>query len=355
MLIKSIYYVELYVGNSFQASQFYRSVMGFSPVAYLGPEGGVKDRASYLVQRGQIRLLLTSPVTTNSDVNGFLRTHGEGVHDIAFEVENTRQALAECLDRNASCVREPWEVEDADGKAVLAQIGAFGDTIHSFVQRTNFSGAFLPGYRPLASLPVTDTGLTEIDHFAISVDKGTAESWVQHYDRVFGFHTSREEDIATEYSAMFSKVTESPDRRAVFVFVEPATGRRKSPIAEYLDYYGGSGVHHVALLTKDIIDSVRSLGREGVRFTQTPRTYYDALPGRVGQIAQSLNELSELGILVDRDPDGYLMQIFTQPMQSRPTLSFELIQREGALGFGSGNIKALFEAIERAQFERGNA
>jgi 4-hydroxyphenylpyruvate dioxygenase len=355
MVIKSIFHVEFCVGNSYQASHFYRTVMGLSPVAYSGPETGVKDRASYLLQRGAIRFLLSSPVTTSSELNRHLERHGEGICDIAFEVDDARSAFEECVSSGARAVREPWKIEDASGKAVLARIGAFGDTVHTFVERDAFKGAFLPAYRPLERMQAADTGFERIDHFAVSVDQGTAESWVTHYDRVFGFRTSREEDIATEYSAMFSKVTESKDRGAVFVFVEPAEGRRASPITEYLRYYGGAGVHHMALSTTDIVGSVRTLRGQGVRFTQTPRTYYDALPARVGQIAQSLNDLSEFGILVDRDTDGYLMQIFTQPVQSRPTLSFEVIQREGALGFGSGNIKALFEAIERAQLERGNA
>ena len=355
MVLRAVSHIEAYVGNSFQAAHFYRTAMGFTPVAYAGPETGVKSCASYVLQRGDVRIVLTSPVSATSDVNCHFQRHGEGVRDIALAVDDARAAFEEAVRRGARPVREPYEAEDLSGRVVFSQIAAFGDTVHTFVERGDFRGRFLPFYRDLEPLPAADTGLCGIDHFAVSVEEGGAERWARHYESVLGLETSREEDIATEYSAMFSKVVQSRDRRAIFVFVEPASGKRKSPIAEYLAFYDGPGVHHVALSTKDIIASVRALRGHGVRFMQTPRAYYDRLPSRVGLIGESIDELSELGILVDRDENGYLMQIFSQPVQSRPTFFFEIIQREGAQGFGSGNIKALFEAIERAQLERGNA
>jgi 4-hydroxyphenylpyruvate dioxygenase len=355
MEIPSLSHIELYVGNAFQASQFYRTVMGFTPVAYTGPETGTKDRASYLVQLGSIRLLLTSAVLATSEVNCHLQRHGEGVRDVAFTVADARASFDEAVSRGARVVREPWEIEDSCGKVMAAQLGTFGDTVHTLIQRGSFRGRFMPLYRDLDLLPAADTGFNRVDHFAVSVEEGTTDSWVEYYERVFGFQMSREENISTEYSAMCSKVVDSGDGRAAFVFVEPAAGKRKSPITEYLSYYDGPGVHHVALSTDDILSSVRALRDQGVRFTETPRPYYDALSARVGPIAPSIEELSELGVLVDRDENGYLMQIFSQPFQTRPTFFFELIQREGAKGFGSGNIKALFEAIARAQLERGNA
>jgi 4-hydroxyphenylpyruvate dioxygenase len=355
MKIEGIDHLEIYVGNSLQAAHFYRTVLGFTPIAYSGPETGSPDRASYLVSRGNMRLMLTAPVTPGSEIAEFLGKHGEGVHDIAFSVCDASVAFHTALERGAGKIAAPHVLEDESGRAVLSCVAAFGDTVHTFIERGDFRGRFLPGFRDIQPRAIAETGLQAIDHFAVCIEQGLTDQWVEHYTRVFDMEMSREEKIETEHSAMFSKVVETADRTATFVFVEPVPGKRKSPIAEFLKYNDGPGVHHVAVTAENILHSVRTLQNNGLQFTRTPAPYYSTLAERVGPIAEDLVELRDLGILVDREEDGYLMQIFSQPLQNRPTFFFEIIQRAGALGFGSGNIKALFQAIERAQAERGNA
>jgi 4-hydroxyphenylpyruvate dioxygenase len=353
--LKGIDYVEFYVGNARQAMHYYRTAFGFTPVAYVGPETGVRDRVSYAVRQGSISLVLTSPLDADGPIATHVNTHGDGIKDIAFSVDNAEKVFNEVIKDGAQSVLEPKSFEDDDGQVTKATVAAFGDTVHSFIERSNHADTFFPGFRALTNQAyVAPTALDAIDHVAIAVEQGTVDRWVDYYRNVLGFHQSLEEDIATDYSAMNSKVVQNGTGAIVSVLVEPAAGKRKSPIDEYLMYYGGAGVHHIALAAKDIVYSVGNLSGRGVEFTSTPRTYYDELEPRIGRLNADMNTLRDLHILVDRDEWGYLMQIFSKPVQSRPTFFFEIIQRMGARGFGSGNIKALFEAIEREQLLRGN-
>lgn len=354
--LKGIDYVEFYMGNARQAMHFYRSAFGFTPVAYAGPETGIRDRVSYVVRQGSICLVLTSALDADSPIATHVNYHGDGIKDIAFVVDNAEKVFTEVIKQGAQAVLEPQVFEDDDGPVTKATVSAFGDTVHSFIQRDSSADGFFPGYKALTNhAPVVPTGLDAIDHIAIGVEAGTVDHWVNYYSNVLGFHQSLEEDIATDYSAMNSKVVQNRTGRIISVLVEPAPGKRRSPIDEYLSYYGGAGVHHVALAANDIVESVGNLSGNGVEFTTTPGTYYDELETRIGRLNADVSVLRDLNILVDRDEWGYLMQIFSKPVQSRPTFFFEIIQRVGARGFGSGNIKALFEAIEREQLLRGNA
>jgi 4-hydroxyphenylpyruvate dioxygenase len=353
--LKGIDYVELYVGNARQAMHYYRTAFGFTPVAYAGPETGVRDRVSYAVQQGSICLVLTSALDSDSPIANHVNAHGDGIKDIAFTVDSAEKVFNEVCNQGAQPVIEPKSFEDDYGQVTKATVSAFGDTVHSFIERSNHTDAFFPGFRALTNRAyVAPTALNSIDHIAIAVEQGTVDRWVDYYRNVLGFHQSLEEDIATDYSAMNSKVVQNSTGGIISVLVEPATGKRRSPIDEYLMYYGGAGVHHIALSSRDIVYSVGSLSGHGVDFTYTPHTYYDELERRIGRFDADVNALRDLHILVDRDEWGYLMQIFSKPVQSRPTFFFEIIQRVGARGFGSGNIKALFEAIEREQLLRGN-
>jgi 4-hydroxyphenylpyruvate dioxygenase len=353
--LKGIDYVEFYVGNARQAMHYYRTAFGFTPVAYAGPETGVRDRVSYAVRQGSIYLVLTSALDADGPIATHVNTHGDGIKDIAFTVDNAEKVFNEVIKHGARPVLEPKSFEDDDGQVRKATVSAFGDTVHSFIERSNHADTFFHGFRALTNQAyVAPTALYAIDHIAIAVERGTVDRWVDYYSNVLGFHQSLEEDIATDYSAMNSKVVQNCTGHIISVLVEPATGKRKSPIDEYLMYYGGAGVHHIALAAKDIVYSVGNLSAHGVEFTSTPRTYYDELEHRIGKFNADVNALRDLHILVDRDEWGYLMQIFSKPVQSRPTFFFEIIQRVGARGFGSGNIKALFEAIEREQLLRGN-
>ena len=351
-------YVEFYVGNAKQAAHYYQSAFGFQLIGYRGPETGVRDRASYLLTQSKIRLVLTSALGPEGPIAEHVHRHGDGVRDIALWVEDARDAYRKAIERGARSVQEPTVLRDDGGEVVLAAIGIYGDTIHSLVERRNYTGLFLPGFvaktwhhQPRA------TGLLYVDHCVGNVELGQMNRWVEFYEKVMGFKnliSFDDEDISTEYSSLMSKVMSNGNERIKFPINEPAKGKKKSQIDEYLDYYRGPGVQHLALATDDIIHTVTALRDRGVEFLSVPTTYYDELQGRVGKIDEPVDVLARLGILVDRDPDGYLLQIFSKPVQDRPTLFYEIIQRKGARSFGKGNFKALFEAIEREQAARGN-
>ena len=350
-------YIELWVGNAKQSQLFYRAVLGFQLIAYRGPETGVRDRASYVLEQGKIRLVLTTPMGPEGEVADHVRLHGDGVRDMAFWVDDARDAYAKAIERGAVSVQAPTVLSDDHGSVVIAGIRTYGDTIHSIVERTNYRGPFLPGFRaadnPFHAEPV---GLKYVDHCVGNVELGKMNHWVEFYSRVLGFYNLLSFDdktISTEYSALMSKVMSNGNGRIKFPINEPAQGKRKSQIEEYLDFYRGPGVQHIAVATDDIITTVRALKARGVEFLSIPRTYYETVLDRVGTIDEDIAPLAELGILVDRDDEGYLLQIFSKPVQDRPTLFFEIIQRKGAKSFGKGNFKALFEAIEREQENRG--
>jgi 4-hydroxyphenylpyruvate dioxygenase len=351
-------YVEFYVGNAKQASHYYRTAFGFQLVAYRGPETGTRDRASYLLQQNKIRLVFTTALTPDHPVAEHVHRHGDGVRDLALWVDDARQAFAAAVGRGATPVSEPAVLRDDDGEAVVAAIRTYGDTIHSLVERRHYRGLFLPGFRAVAPhYQPAPVGLQYVDHCVGNVELGQMNVWVGFYERVMGFRnliSFDDEDISTEYSSLMSKVMSSGNERIKFPINEPAKGKKKSQIEEYLDFYGGPGVQHLALATNDIVATVGALRDRGVEFLHVPTTYYDELQARVGKIDEPLGPLQELGILVDRDPDGYLLQIFTKPVEDRPTLFYEIIQRKGARSFGKGNFKALFESIEREQELRGN-
>ncbi|MGZ3663561.1 MAG: 4-hydroxyphenylpyruvate dioxygenase [Ktedonobacterales bacterium] len=360
MPIKNWDHIEFYVGNAKQAAHYYATTFGFQPVAYAGLETGVRDRASYVLQQGKIRIVLTSALDPESAIAQFAWKHGDGAKDIALEVPNAEQAYNEALKRGAKNAMEPTVAEDKNGRVKRAAIYTYGDTIHSFIERQDYSGPFLPGYRAIeasAEQRERDAGLRAIDHVVGNVELGKMNEWVKFYEDVMGFSQIihfTDEAISTEYSALMSKVMQGGNGKIKFPINEPAVGKKKSQIDEYLEYYKGPGVQHIALLTGDIIETVRKLKAQGVEFIAGISTYYDELEARVGKIDEPIEELAKLGILVDRDDDGYLLQIFTRNVQDRPTVFFEVIQRKGARGFGEGNFKALFEAIEREQELRGN-
>ncbi|HET7632916.1 MAG TPA: 4-hydroxyphenylpyruvate dioxygenase [Gemmatimonadaceae bacterium] len=351
-------YIEFYVGNAKQASHYYRAAFGFKLVAYRGPETGTRDRASYVLQQGKVRLVLTTPLRPDSDIARHIHDHGDGVKDLALWVNNAASAFKKAVKRGAQPVREPETVEDEHGQVTIAAIRTYGETIHSLVQRKGYKGAFLPGFVPVE--PVfqgKSVGLKYVDHCVGNVELGAMNTWVKFYEDVLGFYNLISFDdkaITTEYSALMSKVVSNGNGRIKFPLNEPAVGRKKSQIDEYLEFYRGPGVQHIALETGDIVKTVTRLRRNGVEFLAVPGAYYDTVLDRVGHIDEDLAPLKELGILVDRDDEGYLLQIFTKPVQDRPTVFFEIIQRKGAISFGAGNFKALFEAIEREQALRGN-
>jgi 4-hydroxyphenylpyruvate dioxygenase len=352
-------YVEFYVGNARQSAHFYRSAFGFRLVAYRGPETGMRDLASYVLVQDKIRLVLTTPLTPDHPISDHIRRHGDGVHDIALWVDNAEAAWRETTRRGARSMLKPETLRDESGEVRLAAIATYGDTIHTFVERANYGGAFLPGFRAVEDddLVARPVGLIHIDHIVGNVGWGEMNRWVDFYRDVMGFRLFRhfdDKDISTEYSALMSKVMSNGNERVKFPLNEPAQGKRKSQIEEYLDFYHGPGVQHIALATGDIIDTVSKLRRQGVEFLRVPSTYYDDLLARTGPIDEPVSALRELGILVDRDDEGYMLQIFTRPVEDRPTVFFEVIQRKGSRSFGKGNFKALFEAIEREQALRGN-
>jgi 4-hydroxyphenylpyruvate dioxygenase len=352
-------HLELWVGNAKQAAFFYEHGFGFTPVAYAGPETGVRDRASYVLQQGEIRFALTSALTSGHEITRFTAAHGDGVRDIALTVPDARSAYEYAVSNGARGVAEPHASEDEHGRVELASIATYGEVVHTFVARSGYDGPFLPGYRSLATNGPAGAGfgLLALDHVVGNVELGKMNEWVEFYERVLGFENIihfTEENITTEYSALMSKVMADGERKIKFPINEPAEGRRKSQIQEYLDYNESPGVQHVAMQTSDIVGTVETLRDHDVLLLKTPESYYEDLPGRVGEIEQDFADLQRLGILADRDEDGYLLQIFTRNAQDRPTLFFEVIERHGATGFGEGNFKALFEAIEREQALRGN-
>ena len=351
-------YVEFYVGNAKQAAHFYESVFGFEIVAYLGPETGIRERASYVVQQGKIRFVLTTSLYANSDISDHVRTHGDGVKVLALWVDDATEAFHATVARGAVAVSEPQYLSDENGFVIVSSIKTYGDTIHTFVERKNYQGVFLPNYKPYKSRTFKGSaGLQYIDHCVGNVQLGEMNKWVKFYEDVMGFKllmTFDDTDISTEYTSLMSKVVSNGNGYIKFPINEPASGLKKSQVEEYLDFYNGAGVQHVAVATNDIIKTVSELKARGVDFLEVPSTYYDDLISRVGKIDEDLAPLKALSILVDRDEEGYLLQIFTKPVEDRPTLFFEIIQRKGAVSFGKGNFKALFEAIEREQEKRGN-
>jgi 4-hydroxyphenylpyruvate dioxygenase len=351
-------FVEFFVGNAKQASHYYRSAWGYRLVAYRGPETGVRDRASYLMQQGRIRLVLTTAIAPESPIAAHVHRHGDGVRDYALWVDDARLAYDTALARGAIGVHPPEVHQDEHGEVVIAAIGTYGDTIHSLVERRQYRGVFLPGFVPVTPhYQPAEVGLKYVDHCVGNVELGQMNRWVGYYADVMGFRnliTFDDADISTEYSSLMSKVMANGNDKIKFPINEPASGKKKSQIEEYLDFYRGPGAQHLALATDDILTTVQALKDRGVEFLTVPTSYYDELQGRVGQIDEPVDELARLGILVDRDPDGYLLQIFTKPVEDRPTLFFEIIQRKGAKSFGKGNFKALFESIEREQALRGN-
>jgi 4-hydroxyphenylpyruvate dioxygenase len=356
--LKYLDYVELYVGNPFQATHFFRTAVGFTPIAYAGLETKVRDRASYVVAQGKVRLVLTGGLEGSSPISEYVKIHGDSVKDVAFAVDDAEHAFEVAVSNGAQPVMEPTVFEDEDGRIVKATIAAYGETVHSFVQRGDYQGAFLPGYAPITNpAPSVSTGLIEIDHVAIGMEQGRLDEWVEFYKRVLSFHEMHEEMISTEHSSMNSKVVEDSTGQIKFPIVEPAPSavKRRSQIDEYLTYHNGPGAQHIAFLTNDILTTVRTWRENGVGFVHTPDAYYELLEGRVGKLgSQMVAALCDQRIMVDRDDWGTLMQIFSKPIQCRPTLFLEVIQRDGARGFGGGNIKALFEAVEREQALRGN-
>jgi 4-hydroxyphenylpyruvate dioxygenase len=350
-------HVELWVGNAKQAAYWYEHALGFRPVAYAGPETGVRDRASYVLEQGDVRFVLTSAVRGDHEIARFACRHGDGVRDIALAVPDAAEAYGQAVERGARGVAEPHRLEDENGSVELATIATYGEVVHTFVDRSDHAGPYLPGYVAARAGGNGGVGLLALDHCVGNVELGRMDEWVGFYERVLGFtemlHFS-DEDISTEYSALMSKVMSDGEGRIKFPINEPAEGKRKSQIDEYLEYNEGPGVQHVALSSANIVETVEALQERGIAFLGTPDSYYEDVSERVGAIDESYDDLRRLRILADRDDEGYLLQIFSQTAQDRPTLFFEVIERHGARGFGDGNFKALFEAIEREQALRGN-
>lgn len=350
-------HVELYVGNAKQAAHYYMSAWGFQPEAYAGLETGLRDRVSYVLRQDKIRLVLTAPLKPGGPVNAHIDRHGDGVKSIALWVDDARKSFEETVRRGAQPYLEPEVREDEHGSVVVSGIHTYGETVHIFVERSAYNGAFMPGYRPWnPHYRAASTGLKYIDHMVGNVGWNEMNKWCEFYAKVMGFAqlvSFDDKDISTEYTALMSKVMSNGNGRIKFPINEPAEGRKKSQIEEYIDFYNGAGVQHMALATDNIIETVSALRDRGVEFLTVPATYYEDVLDRVGDIDEALEPLRDLGILIDRDDEGYLLQIFTKPILDRPTLFIEIIQRKGARSFGKGNFKALFEAIEREQEMRG--
>jgi len=350
-------YVELYVGNAKQAAHYYQSAWGFQPIAYAGLETGRKDSVSYVLQQDKIRIVLTSPLQEGGEVNRHIEKHGDGVKVVALWVDNATKSYEETIKRGAKSYMEPKTIEDENGEVVLSGIHTYGETVHVFVERTNYSGSFMPGYKVWnPSYKPETVGLKYIDHMVGNVGWSEMRKWCEFYAKVMGFAqlvSFDDKDISTDYTALMSKVMSNGNGRIKFPINEPAEGKKKSQIEEYIEFYNGAGVQHIALATDNIIETVKQLKLRGVEFLKVPETYYDTVLERVGKIDEDLEPLKELGILIDRDDEGYLLQLFTKPILDRPTMFFEIIQRKGAKSFGKGNFKALFEAIEREQEMRG--
>ncbi len=358
MPVHGIDHLELYVGNAAQAAYYYTHAYGFTETAYRGLETGTRDRISHVLEQGRIRLVLTGTLTGEDEIAEHHKRHGDGVCSIALSVPDATAAYEHAIAHGARGVQTPYELSDEGGTVTLASVATYGETRHVFVQRNGYTGAFLPGFVARASAPAGPDGLlVGIDHVVGNVELGHMEEWVSYYERVFGMteliHFS-DKAISTEYSALMSKVVTDGSGRIKFPINEPAQGKRKSQIEEYLDFYRGAGVQHIAVSTTDIVRTVDELSRRGVEFLPIPESYYAEVPERIGEIDEDIADLRRLGILVDRDDEGYLLQIFTKSVGDRPTVFFELIERHGARGFGEGNFKALFEALEREQDRRGN-
>ena len=352
-------YVEFYVGNARQAAHYYISAFGFQPLAYAGPEIGMKDKASYAIRQNKLTFVLTTSLRPDNAIADHVYEHGDGVKHLALKVDNAADAWEQTISRGARSYMEPQTLEDADGVVIMSGIYTYGETVHLFIERKNYNGTFLPGYRPWSNpyFKTEETGLLYVDHCVGNVGWNQMNKWVKFYEEVMGFRnilTFDDSDISTEYSALMSKVMSNGNGYVKFPINEPADGKKKSQIEEYLEFYRGEGVQHVAIATADIVKTVIALRSRGVEFLKVPDSYYDELEARVGKIDEDLAPLKELGVLVDRDNEGYLLQLFSKPVQDRPTLFFEIIQRKGAKSFGKGNFKALFEAIEREQDARGN-
>ena len=356
--IKGTDHLEFYVGNAKQAAMYYQTCFGFEWIAYSGPETGIRDRVSYVLKQGKIRLVLTSALHGDSPIAEHVRKHGDGVKVLALEVDDAEKSFYETARRGAKPAIEPETHEDGQGKIVTASIHTYGDTLHTFVERKDYHGPFMPGFEERRSaIEVKPIGLKYVDHCVGNVGWGEMNQWVEFYEKVMGFSllvTFDDKDISTEYSALMSKVVSNGNGYIKFPINEPAEGKKKSQIEEYIDFYEGPGVQHIAVATDDIAFTVSELRKRGVEFLYVPDNYYDDLIDRVGKIEEEVSLLKDLNILVDRDEEGYLLQIFTKPVQDRPTVFFEIIQRKGAQSFGKGNFKALFESIEREQALRGN-
>ena len=350
-------YVELYVGNAKQAAYYYQTAWGFQPVAYAGLETGIKDKVSYVMQQDKIRIVLTSPLQPDGDINRHINAHGDGVKVVALWVDDATKSFEETVKRGAKPYMEPVKEEDSQGYIIKSGIHTYGETVHIFIERKNYNGAFLPGYKAWDKpYKTSDVGLKFIDHMVGNVGWNEMNKWCEFYAKVMGFAqlvSFDDKDISTEYTALMSKVMSNGNGRIKFPINEPAEGRKKSQIEEYIEFYNGAGVQHIAVATDNIIQTVSELQKRGVEFLTVPSTYYDTVLDRVGEIDEDLEPLRDLGILIDRDDEGYLLQIFTKPVLDRPTMFFEIIQRKGAQSFGKGNFKALFEAIEREQEQRG--
>jgi 4-hydroxyphenylpyruvate dioxygenase len=351
-------YIEFYAGNAKQAAHFYMSAFGFDQVAYAGPETGVQNRCSYVLEQNKLRFVITASLLPDDEIARHVALHGDGVKDIAILVEDARAAYAQAIEGGATAVAEPYETRDEHGTIVRATIATYGDTVHTFVQRNGYSGPFMPGFvEARRTIPGSKKpGLQFIDHCVGNVGWGEMDPWGEFYARVFGFSqlvSFDDKDISTEYTALKSKVMTDPRHQVKFPINEPARGKKKSQIEEYLDFYHGAGVQHIAIRTEDIVATIDALRYNGIEFLDTPDSYYDMLGERVGTIDEALDVLRERRILVDRDDLGYMLQIFTKPLQDRPTVFFEIIQRKGSLSFGKGNFKALFVSIEKEQEKRG--
>lgn len=358
MPINGTDYIELYVGNSKQAAHFYKTAFGFQSYAYAGLETGLTDRESYVVIQDKIRLILTSPLKSGNEIGRHIDQHGDGIKVVALWVDDATYAYNAAMERGAKSYMEPQTEEDETGKLVRSGIYTYGETVHIFVERKDYHGTFMPGFKKWETPDYNpeSTGLKFVDHMVGNVGWNKMNHWVEFYEKVMGFVnilSFDDDDISTEYTALMSKVMSNGNGRIKFPINEPAEGKKKSQVEEYLDFYEGEGVQHIAVATDDIITTVKQLRSRGVEFLRVPDTYYDAITDRVGKIDEDIAPLRELGILVDRDDEGYLLQIFTRPVEPRPTMFFEIIQRKGAQSFGKGNFKALFEAIEREQEVRG--
>lgn len=351
-------YVEFYVGNAKQAAHFYKTAFGFQSLAYAGPETGVKDKVSYVICQNKLTFVLTTPLRGDNEIADHIYKHGDGVKVLALKVDDATNAWQETTKRGAKSYLAPTTLKDADGEVVLSGIHTYGETVHVFVERNNYKGFFMPGFRKWESnYNPTSTGLLYVDHCVGNVGWYQMNPWVKFYEEVMGFKnilSFDDNDISTEYSALMSKVMSNGNGFVKFPINEPAEGKKKSQVEEYLDFYNGEGVQHVAIATADIVSTVTELQKRGIEFLNIPASYYETVLERVGKIDEDLVPLQKLGILIDRDEEGYLLQIFSKPLQDRPTLFFEIIQRKGAKSFGKGNFKALFEALEREQDARGN-